>query len=329
MFDVFFPQHSIFLYMLCIFSMLALFLHILALFYAWKSISIAVVIMLSCMMLTYFVCSDFVSVLHFFVACRCAAYTCCTFFAVEGVSVVHTSAGVLCIHVLVVCRGYVVLALAHCVAEILCTIIGIHILAFRLLMYTGLALALTCILLCIFTLHVHRTCMFDIHFWYTFQLCICAIKNKILLLYNHPVSFLFPYVYIHSLSSLFCFCSCRWWLHQLHRTSCCTPAALGWLSCCCHHLVFISSFHLWYVTHHIIIIYHHAIISYHHISFLWYFIICSITSSFHLLIFQSVLHHYWLSLSSSYSYSSSSSYQSSSYFIYLHQHHHNIFEYCD
>jgi hypothetical protein len=84
------------------------------------------------MMLTSFECSEFVSELHLFDVCRCATYTCCTFFAVEGFSVVHTSAGVFFIHVLAVCRGYVVLALAHFVAALFCTIIGIHILVFRL-----------------------------------------------------------------------------------------------------------------------------------------------------------------------------------------------------
>jgi hypothetical protein len=115
------------------------------------------------MMLSSFVYSEFVSELHLLDVCRCAAYTCCTFFAVEGFPVVHTSVGVFCLHVLAICRGYVVLALAHYVAALFCTIIDIHILVSRLLMYTGSALSLICILLCICTLHVHRTCMFDIH----------------------------------------------------------------------------------------------------------------------------------------------------------------------
>jgi hypothetical protein len=67
--------------------------------------------------------------------------------------------------------------------------------------------------------------MFVLHFGFSFSLRICAFKNKTLLLYNLPVSFLFPYVHFRSLSSLFCFCSCRWWLHQLHHTSGAAPAA--------------------------------------------------------------------------------------------------------
>ena len=45
------------------------------------------------------------------------------------------------------------------------------------------------------------------------------------MLYEHFVSFLFPYVFIHSLSSLFCLCFSCWWLHQLLHTSCAAPAA--------------------------------------------------------------------------------------------------------
>ena len=116
------------------------------------------------MMFVFYVCCylEYVQLLH--VVCRSATFTCSTFFAVEGFSVVYTSVCAFFIHVLFVCRGKVVLALAHFVAGTFCTILGIHFLALRLLKNTGLALSLICILLCISTLHAHRTCMFDIHF---------------------------------------------------------------------------------------------------------------------------------------------------------------------
>ena len=176
-------------------------------------------------------------------------------------------------------------------------------------------------------------CTQDLQVWYTFwnacQLRICAFKNEILLFYNHSVSFLFPFVYIYSLSSLFYFCYCCWWPHQLHRTSWAAPAAAHLQHLGVQMLVSSSGFHFIISVMICHSSYHHHLPPPHHIistyTFLWYFIICSITSSFHLLIFQSLLHHLLtFSLPSSYSYSSSSSYQSSSYFIYPHHHHHNI-----
>jgi hypothetical protein len=99
------------------------------------------------------------------------------------------------------------------------------------------------------------------------------------MLYNHPVSFLFPYVHIRSLSSLFCLCFCCWWLHQLHRTSSAAPAAA-----LLQHLgVSAAAGNIWF--------------SYHHFIYDMSLIISSsfiITPSYHIIssyIFLMIFHH--------------------------------------